>query len=79
MNHYSPDERQAYADAFAAGRKHRDNCKKALAARARKDKRAMGKYRSRCTNSLLDELAATNAVGYVGKADPDYVNAKRGE
>lgn len=78
MNHYSPDERQAYADAFAAQRKYARNRKKALDARARKDKRAMGKYRARCAETLLDELVATNAAGIVGKSDPDYVNAKRG-
>ena len=78
MNHYTPDERQAYADAFAAQRKYAKDRQKAIDARKRKDKRGMGKYRARCSQSLISELVATNAAGIVGKADPDYVNAKRG-
>ncbi|MFV1850142.1 MAG: hypothetical protein ACMZ66_05480 [Thalassospira sp.] len=79
MNQISPDERQAFADAFAAQRKYSKNRQGALDARKRKDTRAMGKYRAKCAESLLEELAATNAAGIVGKADPDYVHAKRGE
>ena len=72
------DEVQAYAAALAAHRRYEKKRKAALEAKARRDTRKMGDLRSKCADALLDELIATNAIDYVGKADPEYVNAKRG-
>ncbi|WP_417733101.1 hypothetical protein [Rosistilla oblonga] len=71
------DELEAFSKAMKAHRDYADDCKKAIDARDRKDTRLMGKMRVRCERSLIDELAATNAAGIVGKADPEYVEAGR--
>jgi outer membrane lipopolysaccharide assembly protein LptE/RlpB len=73
------DELEAFSRAMKAHRDYADDRKKALGARDRNNTRLMGRMRGRCERSLIEELAATNAAGIVGKADPEYVNKQRGQ